>query len=163
MLKHFLVASGLLTLLALPAAAQNASEIARAQSGQDCRGCNLFQVDLAYQDHPGINLAGSRMIQANMSLATLDRAKLAGANLSHANLFGARLTSADLSHTDLSESTLVGAYFGSANLTGAVMKNANLSGAELQTTRGLTQAQLSAACGDRYTRLPSGLTVKSCR
>jgi uncharacterized protein YjbI with pentapeptide repeats len=79
-----------------------------------------------------------------------------------ANLFGARFTRASFRHADLSRAIAVGAYFGSANLSGARLDGANLSGAELETARGLTQAQLNTACGDRYTRLPRGLTIPAC-
>jgi uncharacterized protein YjbI with pentapeptide repeats len=58
---------------------------------------------------------------------------------------------------------LVGGYFSSANFAGANLTNANLSGAELKGARGLTQTQLSKACGDAETTLPRGLTVPTCK
>ena len=42
-------------------------------------------------------------------------------------------------------------------------RGANVSGAELDGARGLTQAQLDKACGDRATRLPHGLRIPACR
>jgi uncharacterized protein YjbI with pentapeptide repeats len=163
MLKHFAAFATLAVALSLPSTAQDASEIARVQQGKACQGCNLFQANLAYKDLPGLNASGSRLRQSNMSLTTLDSADLSGANLTIANLYGARLSGTNLSEADLTDAILVGAYLGGANLKGTVLKGANLGGAEITTARGLTQGQLNEACGDRHTRLPTGLTVKTCR
>lgn len=149
--------------LAMPAQAQNASEIARVQSGQSCTGCNLFQADLAYRNLPGIDVSGSRLRQANLSLATMNHSRFDNANMSLANLFGARFTSASFRNANLSEAILVGAHFGSADMSGAQLEGANLSGAEMASARGLTQAQLNRACGDNTTELPAGLHIRNCR
>ncbi|MHA6288402.1 pentapeptide repeat-containing protein [Maricaulis sp. CAU 1757] len=145
------------------ASAQDASQIARVQAGQSCPGCNLFQADLAYRDLPRIDVTGARLRQANLALATMNGARFDRADLSIANLFGARFTGASFRQADLSRAVLVGAHFGSANLSGANLSGAILSGAELNEAHGLTQAQLSGACGDASTRLPAGLTVPACR
>lgn len=163
MLKQIAAAFALLIVGAAPALAQNADEIARVQNGQPCEGCNLFQADLAYLELPGINVANSRLRQSNLSLVTMDRASLRNANLSVANLFGGRFTGADFSSANLDQAVLVGGYFGGANFEGASLEGANLSGGNFSSARGLTQAQLDAACGDASTRLPAGLHVRSCR
>lgn len=160
LIPALVLAAGVLTA---PAAAQNAGEIARVQSGQDCPGCNLFQADLAYRDLEGLDLSGARLRQADLSLSTMNHASFARADLSVSNLFGARFTAASFRNADLSRANAVGAYFGSADFTGAVLDGTNLAGAEMETARGLTQAQLSAACGDGATRLPEGLTLRACR
>lgn len=162
MIKHAAIAA-LAISVSLPAAAQSASDIASVKNGQDCRGCNLFQAELGYRDLPGINVSGSRLRQADMSLSTLNDAVLDNTDLSIANLFGARLTGASLRNANLQRATLVGTYLGGADLQGADLQGANLSGAELDTTKGLTQSQLNAACGDDLTRLPKGLRVPRCR
>ena len=54
--------------LGTAAHAQDASQIARVQSGQSCPGCNLFQADLSYLDLPGIDVSGSRLRQASLAL-----------------------------------------------------------------------------------------------
>jgi uncharacterized protein YjbI with pentapeptide repeats len=145
-----------------PAFAQNASEIARVQAGGSCPGCNLFQADLAYRDLPGVDVSGARLRQADLSLTTMNGADFSHSDLSVANLFGARFTGASFRGADLSRANAVGAYFGGADLSGARLDSANLSGAELDSARGLTQSQLSAACGDAATRLPEGLSVSPC-
>lgn len=156
-----LIAAGLLAATA-PASAQNAGEIARVQSGQSCTGCNLFQADLAYRDLPNVNVSGSRLRQADLSLSTMNGSNFSRADLSVANLFGGRFTGASFVGANLRDANMVGAYFGGANLSGADLSGAILSGAEMETARGLTQSQLDAACGDGDTRLPAGLRIPVC-
>ena len=145
------------------ATAQNAEQINQVQGGQSCAGCNLFQADMSYRDISGVDVSGSRLIQSDFSLATADRVNFEGANLSISNLFGGRFTSANFRKANLERATLVGGYFGSADFTGASLASANLSGADLETARGLTQAQLDRTCGDRSTSLPKGLRIPACR
>jgi len=162
MLKHSIVALGLMTL-AMPASyAQNASEIAKAKSGKSCAECNLFQADLSFTQMRNISFAGARLRQSNMSLATMDGVKFDNANLSIANMYGGRFTGASFKKTNLARAILVGGHFGSANFEGANLTDANLSGAEMASAKGLTQQQLDHACGDSSTQLPSGLNVPHC-
>jgi uncharacterized protein YjbI with pentapeptide repeats len=162
MLKHFAIAAAAL-IAVLPAAAQDPVQIAAVQKGRmDCAKCNLFQADFSYADLHGRNFAGARLRQSELSLTEFDNANFAGANLSIANAFGARFSGANLSGADLRVGAFVGAYFGGANLKGALLNGANFAGAEMQTARGLTQAQLSTACGDATTTLPAGLTIPTC-
>ncbi|MEM1086883.1 MAG: pentapeptide repeat-containing protein [Pseudomonadota bacterium] len=162
MLKQFLALATLALALATPAFAQNASHIAKAQKGQSCSGCNLFQADMAYRDVSGADFAKARLRQSNLSLATLDNVNLSNSDLSIANLFGARLNSCDLTGADLGKAAAVGTYFGSSTLKSADLSQANFSGADLSLTIGLTQAQLNKACGDAATRLPQGLRIPRC-
>ncbi|MBK8544190.1 MAG: pentapeptide repeat-containing protein [Caulobacteraceae bacterium] len=134
----------------------------RVRGGASCANCDLFQISLAYQAIPGRNFSGARIRQADLSLATADRARFHGANMSLTNFFGARLSGADLSDTNLEGTTFVGAYLGGAHMNGAVLTGANLSGAELADAVGITQAQLNTACGDATTTLPAGMTVPAC-
>ena len=163
-----LVAIGLMSLSAF-AQTPEQNETARNAAAQRivggakaCPGCDLFQVDLSYKALDGRDLSNARLRQADLSLATLDGAKLRGANLSVANAFGARFARTDFTNADLSDATLVGSWFGGANMTGAKLSGANLSGSYLFTAKGLTQAQISAACGDEATQLPAGLTISLC-
>lgn len=162
-MKRILVTLAIMLATSQTALAQDASQIARVQAGQSCPGCNLFQAELGYRDLPDLDLSGSRLRQANLALATMNRTKFDNANMSVANLFGARFTRASFRHVDFTNAILVGAYFGGANLTGAQLSGANISGAEMETAIGLTQAQLNSACGDASTQLPAGLRVPPCR
>jgi hypothetical protein len=130
---------------------------------QTCVACDLFQVDLSYQELPNRDLSSSRLRQADLSLATLDKGKFANANLSIVNAFGARFEDADFSNANLQDATLVGAWMGGANFANANLSNANLSGAYLVTAKNLTQFQLNTTCGDATTELPKGLKLAHCK
>lgn len=134
----------------------------RVLGGASCAGCDLFQIDLAYQNVSGRDFHGSRIRQADLTISIADRANFAGANLSLTNMFGMRATRADFTGANLSGASLVGAHLGGARLNGAVLAGANLSGAELAESIGLTQEQLNTACGDATTTLPSGMTIARC-
>jgi uncharacterized protein YjbI with pentapeptide repeats len=163
MMKHLLGLVALTALATSGAAAQNPGQIARAQSGADCPGCNLFQADLSYRAVDRADFSRARLRQADLSLSTFNHARFDGADLVTANLFAARFTGANFAHADLSRATLVGAHFGGADFAGARLDGANLSGAELADARGLTRAQLASACGDAWTTLPAGLSLPACR
>jgi uncharacterized protein YjbI with pentapeptide repeats len=149
-------------LIATAASAQNPAEIARAKHGASCPRCNLFQADFANAMLRGENFAGARLRQADFSAAVLKHVNLAGADLRDLNAYGAVFSGSNLAGANLANASLVGAYLAGANLRGAHLEGANVSGAEMARAVGLTQAQLSTACGDASTRLPKGLTIKPC-
>lgn len=149
-------------LVALPAMAQNASQIAQVKAGRSCPSCNLFQADFDYEDISRRNLAGSRLRQSDLSLSTAEYTNFSRADLSIANMYGMRATGANFARANLSQASMVGGYFSSANFAGAVLTGANLSGAEAAGARGLTQGQLNGACGDATTELPRGLHIAPC-
>jgi uncharacterized protein YjbI with pentapeptide repeats len=128
-----------------------------------CAECDLFQVDLSYQELPGIDLSGARLRQADLSLSTFDRTKFAGANMSIVNGFGLRAENADFSKVDFADASLVGGWFGGSDFAAAKFDNANLSGSDFETAKGLTQMQLNTACGDTSTKLPKGLKLPACK
>ena len=80
--------------------------------------------------------------------ADLMGAALRGADLHGASLRGAYLIGADLRGADLRR----------ADLLGADLRAADLRGADLTGALFLTQPQLTAATGDRTTRLPAALS-----
>lgn len=150
-------------------------------------GADLFKANLSGVDLTGAYLAESSLIQANLSgvvltianlssavlqEADLSGADLSGADLSDTYLWAADLSGANLSYADLSEARLLdvnlsGANFLRANLSRAVLSGANLSeanfrGANLSRAFALDQVQLDNACGDEYTKLPAGFTIKAC-
>lgn len=149
-------------LLALPAAAQNASQIAAVQSGAHCSGCNLFQGEFGYMRLADRDLSNARLIQATFTVTEMPRINLSGANLSHADMFGVTATNGNFSHANLTNTNLTGSWLLGVNFTGATMDGTVLSGARMETARGLTQAMLNGACGDASTSLPAGLSVPRC-
>jgi len=162
-MRHVLtIAAAVILSPALPAAAQNAGQIARAAGGASCPGCNLFQADLAGAVLKGRNFARARLRQADMSLGIFNGSRFSGADMRDVNAYGALFSSADFSGANLTNASLVGAYLQGANFSGATLDGTNFSGAEMERARGLTQARLDRACGDEATRLPAGLRIRPC-
>lgn len=144
-------------------AARNATANKLKAGEKSCSGCDLFQVDLSYQELPGLDLSGARIRQADLSLSTFDKSTFTGANMSIVNAFGLKAEDSDFSKVDFADATLVGGWFGGSDFTAAKFDNANLSGSDFETARGLTQNQLSTACGDASTKLPKGLKLPACK
>ena len=154
---------GLALIAAGPALAQNAPQIARARSGANCPGCNLFQADFANAQLKGRNFSRSRLRQADLSASVMNHTSFAGADMRDVNAYGGVFSSANFSRANLTNATFVGAYLQGANFSGATLSGANFSGAEMDRAVGLSQRQLNSACGDGTTQLPRGMTIPSCR
>jgi uncharacterized protein YjbI with pentapeptide repeats len=135
---------------------------AKVIAGQACKSCDLFQLDFSYEEITNRDFTGSRLRQTDFSVATLDGSKFTNANLSILEAYGARFTNADFTNADMEDGSFVGAWFGGANFKGAKVNGANFSGAYLKSAKGLTQSQLSGACGDGETELPAGLEIPTC-
>lgn len=150
-------------LLAGPALAQNAGQIAHARAGASCPKCNLFQADFGGVELKGRNFAGARLRQADLSLAVMNHASFAGGDLRDVNAYGGVFSGSNFSRADLTHASFVGAFLQGANFAGAKLDGANFSGAEMDHARGLGQSQLARACGDAATRLPPGLRLDPCR
>lgn len=135
------------------ARAADQTSVARLLNDNTCNGCDLQNASLRGAELSGAGLAG---------------ANLAGADLRKAILLGAVLTGANLTGADLSEALLEDTHFGDANLTSANLRGARIGGADLSVAVGLTQAQLNEACADAAgeplkTRVPKGMTFRSCQ
>ena len=74
-----------------------------------------------------------------------------------ADLTGAKLDGAVLTGADLSGVKPHGEWHRGADLTGADLTGADLTGADLRRAKGLTQAQVDSAKGNKDTKLPKGL------
>ena len=157
-----LLGAALIAAGAVPALAQNAGQISHARGGASCPGCNLFQADFASQVLQGRNFARSRLRQADFTAAEMDHTSFAGADLRDVNAYGGRFTGANFGGANLTNATFVGAYLQGANFRGATLAGVNFSGAEMDHAQGLTQGQLSGACGDEATTLPRGLHLRRC-
>jgi uncharacterized protein YjbI with pentapeptide repeats len=151
-----------LSLAAIPALAQNAGEVARAEGGASCPHCNLFQADLDNKVLKGKDFAGARLRQSDMSLSVFNHTNFAGADLRDVNGYGALFSGSDFAGADMTNATFVGAFLQGANFRGARLGGVNFSGAEMDRAVGLSQGQLDAACGDESTKLPRGLRLQAC-
>lgn len=125
--------------------------------GSDLKEVMLPEADLHAADLHRADLRDADLEGADLHRADLCRAKLHGAELRWADLHRARMCRADLEGADLKEADLHRADLSGANLRGADLRGADLRGADLRRAKGLTQAQIDAACGDPSTRLPHGL------
>ena len=83
---------------------------------------------------------------------------LRGADLTGRDLTGARLRGASLRGARLLGTVLRGADLTLADVTGADFRGADLASANLSAALFVSQAQLDAARGDRWTRLPAART-----
>ena len=161
-MRLFLIAALAAASLAAPALAQNAGQIARVRGGASCAGCNLFQGDFGGLEARGLNLSGSRLRQANLSLSVMNRTNFSRADLRDVEAFGGVFSSSSFSGANLTNASFVGAYLDGANFSGATLTGVNFSGARLGRARGLTQSQLNRACGDEATVLPGSLHIPAC-
>lgn len=162
-MKPLALAALAATLLAAPALAQNAGQIAAVKRGGSCPGCDLLQIDLTRQEAKNRNFAGARVRQADMTGAILNGSNFSRTDARDLNAYGALFTGANFSGANLTNSSFVGAYLQGANFSGATLTGVNFSGAEMDRAVGLTQGQLSRACGDPSTRLPRNLSLPNCR
>lgn len=159
---------------ALAGQASAQRDVARLEPGYGgvCEECDLS----------GRILAGARMTNSNFNRSDFSNAVLARVDASRSRFEGANFTDADLRHARLigarcprarferallvqanaQGADFTRATFGNADVTRMNLRDANLSGADLRHARGLTQAQLDQACGDRRTRLPRGMRVGMC-
>jgi hypothetical protein len=129
----------------------------------DLRDANLGQANLRR-----VNLNGAKLNNAeldggvNLTDAILYDVNLTDAKLNNVNLTDAKLSGANLTRANLWEANLTRAKLWNANLTDANLDGAVLRGVDLTDVSGLTQGQLSGACGDKDTKLPADLTIPLC-
>lgn len=161
-MRLFLIAALAATSFAAPALAQNAGQIVRVRAGNSCAGCNLFQGDFGGLEARGLNLSGSRLRQADLSLSVMNRTNFSRADLRDVEAFGGVFSSSSFAGANLTNASFVGAYLDGANFSGATLTGANFSGAQMGRARGLTQSQLNRACGDETTVLPGSLRIPAC-
>jgi uncharacterized protein YjbI with pentapeptide repeats len=144
----FLAFPALTAAKADPALKADPHAVARIEGGiVDCPGCklagaNLFNTCVKAKDLHGANFDGANATLMCMSFADFRGASFRGTILDAANLASAKLDGADM--------------------TGARTRITSFLGTDLTHVKGLTQAQLDAACGDARTKVPAGFKVHFC-
>jgi Pentapeptide repeats (8 copies) len=108
------------------------------------------------------DLSGRILVAARLTNGVFHRANFRGAVMSHADGSGSAFDEADFTDAILDDAKFAGVLFGRARMTRARMARTDFSGADLSRVIGLTQAQLSEACGDDRTLLPRGLAIPLC-
>jgi uncharacterized protein YjbI with pentapeptide repeats len=122
--------------------------VARIQAGiVDCPSCQLQGADLKNTCVKAKDLRHANFDGANATLMCMSFADFRGASFRGTVLDGANLASAKLDGADM---------------TGASTHITSFLGTDLTRVKGLTQAQLDAACGDAKTKAPAGLKVHTC-
>ena len=116
---------------AAPAAPKGDAALIQLLQTQECRQCQLADVNL---------------VHAQLQDADLEEAKLQRANLSQARLDGANLRGADLSFTSLHGASLRGANLEGTKLVGTDLREVDLTGARLDPNA-LEQAHWRGATG----------------
>lgn len=104
--------------------------------GADLRGVNLvgsklIEADLGEANLRGANLAGINLIQADLRETNLARADLSKANLTGSNLIKSDLTSTKLIAAKLRKINATGVNLIGADLTGTDLRESNLAGSNL--------------------------------
>jgi uncharacterized protein YjbI with pentapeptide repeats len=108
----------------------------------------------------GASFAGAELQRADFSGARLaktdfEKAELGRANFDKADLSDTRFTLANLSRANLSSAKLQGPI----NFDRAFMYLTRIEGLDLSAAANLQQSQIDLACGDKATKLPSGLNM----
>jgi len=130
-------------------------------AGTALAGAGFRRADLSDACMAEARLDGADLRYATMSAADCSAAVLGVAQLRHADLRLANLEGANLRGADLSGARLGGARLDGADFNGAILVETDLRAADLSRVENLRQAQLSRALGDRTTRLPLGLRLRS--
>lgn len=118
-------------------------------SGREISDANLTNANLENADLSGVNLKNTNLSEANLAGATLSGANLSNvdfidANLSDADLSEADLRMADLTMANLQNCDLSESYIGQSDMSNLCLRGADLSGATLPNTD-LTGSNLRAA------------------
>jgi uncharacterized protein YjbI with pentapeptide repeats len=134
-------------------------------AGARAEKANFSRVEAYRSSFANIAANGASFVSAELQRADFSGADLTGANFEKAEagrvLFkGAVLTGARFSLANLSRANLSGATFeGPLDFDQAFMFLTHIEGLDLSAAKGLEQAQIELACGDKDTKLPEGLTT----
>ena len=135
----FALFAGCLGINSTAIAADQQDLIQLLESNQ-CRSCQLSDVDLTHADLRDADLQRARLQRTNLSQARLDGADLSGSDLSFTSFQGASLRGANLRN-----SRLMGTDLRRADLTGALLDQNALDQSHWNGARGVSQGSRSHA------------------
>ncbi len=118
----------------------------------DISSADLKRADLSGGDFSNTNFSNSNLKSIDAMNTVFTGANFTGANLKHGTF-----TDADFSNANLTDTNFGNAVFDNAVLRGAILNNAKLA-----AVTGLTQEQISGACGDEDTELPKNMSISAC-
>lgn len=146
----------------------NKTMLVRASlAGAKADGANFERTEGYRSNLSGISAVGasfvsSEMQRANFSDADLHDVDFTKAELGRAIFYKAKLENTRFAMTNLSRATFHNAEMGgSIDFTNAFLFLTRIEGVDLSGATGLTQDQISLACGDNATKLPQGLQKPS--
>lgn len=112
----------------------------------------------------GATTAGTSFSNSELFGATTANVRASGnfasAEVTASNLSGGDFSNADFSNASLDGARLTGGSFSRADFSNASLRRTDIREADLSGARGLTQDQISEACGDGSTRLPGRLSPR---
>jgi uncharacterized protein YjbI with pentapeptide repeats len=131
-------------------------------NGSDFSGAVMTRVDASHSAFRGANFRRVDLTRALLLQAHCEDADFQQARMQNVLADGAVFDGANFNDADVEGGSFISARLVGVRLRNARMRGANLSGADLRQSTGLTQRQLSQACGDEQTRLPRGLRIRYC-
>ena len=165
-------ATAMATQIAFAAKPKDVTRAKNVKNFGECIRCDLTNADLRegffqLANMIEANLSGAKFDGANMAGAQLNGANLSNGSFVYTNFSGAQFQGADMRGANFSNAWFNWAWFADAkldgaNFTDAKMLGAQLQGADMSKVVGLTESQLSFACGDSQTRLPPGISAPRC-
>ena len=110
----------------------------------------------------GCDLSGRILVGARMTGGAFRRSQFRAAIMTRVAGSDVDYQDSDFTDAILDDADFQRARFGRSRMSRARMLRTNFSGADLSRVIGLTQSQLSEACGNARTRLPRGLVIGRC-
>lgn len=131
------------------------------------RGATLIEAELinsniSHADLRGADLSNGIFDKTRFIRSFFKGAEAIGASFIEADFTKANLKNSDFTEANFNKAIFIKTKFGDAILEEASFKGANFSSAILTDVQGLTQEQLSLACGNQETQLPQGLSIQKC-
>lgn len=133
------------------------------ESGTNVRGMNfsylnLQNIQLEKADLKATDFTCVKLIKANLAGTNLSEASLEASSLINVKAKGVNFTGVNLRYSVL-RSYNGGADFNNADFNNADFNNTALYGLDLSKANGITDGQVSAACGERV-KFPAHITTK---
>lgn len=142
----------------------NKTTLVRASlANADAAGANFERVEgyrsnLSGISAVGANFVSSEMQRSNFAEADLSRVDFTKAELGRTSFVKAKLDATRFAMANLSRANFHNAeILGSIDFTHAFLFLTRIEGVDLSSATGLTQEQITLACGDDRTKLPQGL------
>jgi uncharacterized protein YjbI with pentapeptide repeats len=142
---------------------EKATLVRASLAGAQADKANFARIEGYRTSFAGISAQGASFASAEMQRADFSQANVTGsdfqkAELGRANFAKATITGTKFPMANLSRAELRGAVFeGPIDFTDAFLFLTRIGGLDLSKATGLQQSQIDLTCGDKATKLPTGL------